>query len=422
MSASLRLIPSFLVALAIVLPTLYAFGIDIPKWWTGVPAWLAGLMLWRTASQRARTQSGVLALVGVAGLVFGYSQGADLRWDLVIASNALIIAMLASVSFMKLVVNPDSGTRPGGGSAMARTALGVHLFGSVINMSILYIVAQRLTRGRPLDDRQAMLLTRSFGAAAFWSPFFAAMGVALTYSPGSNLHTLMITGAPLALVAILVTVWHAIRHTDEPFEGCPLNLAGLMLPALLAVLVLIINAGKPDIPVIAIICLIVPPISLAGAMIRGKAGRQESHDHLIKELPNMPNELALFLAAGVMAAGTASVFASLGGWMPFDSLGAIEAGGLLGLMLVLAVIGVHPVISIAVAGTLLAPLNPPPDLLASIFLCAWAIGVAVSPLSGMNLALQGRFGLRAVQVLRVNWGYGVIMYIAAVTVLYLAVD
>ena len=152
------------------------------------------------------------------------------------------------------------------------------------------------------------------------------------------------------------------------------------------------------------------------------AGRQASRDHLVRELPNMPNELALFLGAGVMAGGTAATFAGLGGWMPFDSFGTAEAGGLLGMMLVLAIIGVHPVITIAVSGTLLTPLNPPPDLLASTFLCAWGIGVAISPLSGLNLALQGRFGLRPTQVLRLNWSYGVVMYLAAMSVLYLAAD
>ena len=92
---------------------------------------------------------------------------------------------------------------------------------------------------------------------------------------------------------------------------------------------------------------------------------------------------------------------------------------MLALMLVLAVAGVHPVISIAVAGTLLAPLDPPADMLAATFLCSWAIGVAISPLSGINLALSARFGVTATQVLRINWSYGVIMYAVSAAGLYL---
>jgi len=90
-------------------------------------------------------------------------------------------------------------------------------------------------------------------------------------------------------------------------------------------------------------------------------------------------------------------------------------------MLPLPLVGVDPVIAIAVSAALLAPLHPPPNLLASTFLCTWAVGVAISPLSGMNLALQGRFGLGAAQVIRLNAGYGFLMYLAAVSTLYLSV-
>ncbi|MGB1109658.1 MAG: hypothetical protein ACPG4N_04850 [Gammaproteobacteria bacterium] len=409
-----------LLGLAIILPTLFAFGLDMPRWWTGIPAWLAGMLLCHTASRRAAIQSAVLASLGVTGLGWGAWHGVDLRWDLVAAGNALIIAMLASVSFLRLIVSAEGEHVPKGRKSLAKTALGLHLFGAVINMSMLYIVAHRLTRGRPLDDRQVMLFTRVFGAAAFWSPFFAAMGVALTYAPGAHIHDLMITGAPLAVIAIVITVWQTARLPGDAFEGYPLNWTGLTLPVLLAVVVLIINDWLPAVPVIAIICLIVPPLSMAGALMRSVDGRNIVSHHLKVELPNMPNELVLFLAAGVMAAGTAAVFASFGDWMPFDSVGPLEMSMLLGLMLLLALVGVHPVIAIAVSGTLLAPLNPPPELLASTFLCSWAIGVAISPFSGMNLALQGRFGLRVGQVLRVNLPYGLVMYGAAVLALFAA--
>lgn len=410
----------FLLCGAIVLPTLSAFGFDMPRWLTGIPAWLAGMALWRRAGRRAALQSLTLAVLGVLGLAWGAGRGVPLRWDLVTAGNALIIAMLASVSFLRLVVSPRDESGPSGHKSVAKTALGIHLFGSVINMSILYIVAHRLTRGRPIDDRQAMLLTRCFGAAAFWSPFFAAMGVALTYAPGADIYVLMATGAPLAGLALSITIWQTARYPGEPFEGYPFNLGGLVLPALLAMVVLLIKGFYPGIPVIAIICLIVPPIGMIGALIQDAGDPRRVRRHLSDELPNMPNELVLFLAAGVMAAGTAAVFAGFGDWQPLERFGGIEAGLLLGLLLPLALVGVHPVIAIAVAGTLLAPLHPSPNLLASTFLCTWAIGVAISPLSGMNLALQGRFGLGAMQVVRLNASYGLLMYLAAVLVLFLS--
>lgn len=403
-----------LVGAAILLPTAYAFGLPLPRWATGIPAWIALLLVWPQASRRARIQSAALASVGIAGLLWGAAHDVSLRWDLVLAGNALIIGMLAAVTFLRLIVSPGEEGRPRRSRAIAETALGIHLFGAVINMSMVFLVAQRLTRGRPLDDRQSMLLTRCFGAAAFWSPFFAAMGVALTWAPGAHIEPLILHGLPLAALALLLTVVQTLRHTPEPFEGYPLHARALAQPLLLTVCVLAINKALPQTPVIAIICLIVPPLSMLGSWLRGAEGRQALQQHLHGELPRVGNELALFLAAGVMAAGAAAVFASFDGWLPFQHFAASQASLLLGLMLLLSLVGVHPVISISVVGTLLAPLAPQPELLATLFLCSWAIGVAISPFSAMNLALQSRYGMGAMQVMRLNLGYGVAMYLASV--------
>lgn len=417
-----NMLVALLVGAAILFPMLYAFGAPLPRWLSGIPSWLAGLLLWQRASRRARIQSAVLGLVGLSGLLWGGLQGAALRWDLVAAGNALIIGMLAAVTFLRLIVTPGAEGRPRRRRAIVETALGVHLFGAVINMSMVLLTAQRLSHGRPLDDRQSMLLTRCFAAAAFWSPFFAAMGVALTWAPGAHIGTLIVQGLPLAAIALLLTVVQTLRHSPDNFEGFPLHPRALALPALLTVVVLAINDALPKVPVIAIICLIVPLLSMAGAWLRGTGGRHELRHHLLVELPNSGNELALFLAAGVMAAGADAVFATLHGWLPFAQFGAQQASLLLGVMLLVALIGVHPVISISVAGALLAPLGPPPDLVATTFLCSWAIGVAISPFSAMNLALQSRFGMGALQILRLNFGYGIVMYLVAVAAFHFMLD
>ncbi|MGB0712821.1 MAG: hypothetical protein ACPGUC_04605 [Gammaproteobacteria bacterium] len=418
---SMRLsLASGLLLLAIALPVSHAFVQPLPPWLLGLPAWLAGVLLWTRATRQALVQSSALLLVGLGGLAWGAYHGVDLRWDLVLAGNAMIVAMLAAVSFLKLVVRAGGEGRPRHRRSIVETALGLHLFGAIINMSMVYIVAQRLTRGGSLDDRQTMIITRCFTAAAFWSPFFAAMGVALTWSPGADLGVLVTAGLPLAMAALFFTMVETVRHSPEPFEGYPLNPGGLALPLILALLVMEIHDRLPDVPVIAIICLLVPPISMLGAWLRRDGGREELRQHLGEGLPNMANELTLFLSAGIMAAGTAALFASFGDWLPFERFTPTEASILLGVMLLVSMVGVHPVIAISVAGTLLLPLAPDPDLLATTFLCTWAIGTGISPFSGINLSLQGRFGLRAGQVLRLNWHYGLGMYLLAALVLHVA--
>ena len=88
-------------------------------------------------------------------------------------------------------------------------------------------------------------------------------------------------------------------------------------------------------------------------------------------------------------------------------------------MVVLAIFGVHPVISIATAQGLLAPLAPDPNLLGITYLMAWAIGVSISPLSGMHLAMQGRFGIDSVGFLRWNGGFTLAMLLVHAAALHL---
>jgi hypothetical protein len=78
------------------------------------------------------------------------------------------------------------------------------------------------------------------------------------------------------------------------------------------------------------------------------------------------------------------------------------------------VTGYHAVITIAMASAWLAPLQPEPTLLALVFVQSWAIGLAAGPMSGIHLALQGRYGLSAAQLARANVRYCLQAYVAAV--------
>jgi hypothetical protein len=86
----------------------------------------------------------------------------------------------------------------------------------------------------------------------------------------------------------------------------------------------------------------------------------------------------------------------------------------LAAMILLAALGIHAVITIAMASAWLAPLQPEPTLLALVFVQSWAIGLAAGPMSGIHLALQGRYGLSAVQLARANVRYCLQAYAAAV--------
>src|SRR5690606_24166050 len=98
-----------------------------------------------------------------------------------------------------------------------------------------------------------------------------------------------------------------------------------------------------------------------------------------------------------------------------DRFGPLEAALLLALMIAASGLGVHVVVSIVTVSAWLAPLSPDPTLLASMFLMSWGIGLAINPMSGLHLSLQGRFGLSALALARANLRYCAAAYgVAAV--------
>jgi hypothetical protein len=382
----------------------------------GAAAWMAGIALWPDSGTGVRRQALVLAAVGVAGLAWGGSSGVELPWQTMLSTNALLVAMLAAVSFFRLVAVPRGevgATRSHGRRSVIGSLLGLHLFGAVVNLSSLAIMANRMAPEGRLDGRQVKLLTRGYAAASFWSPFFAAMATALTYAPGARIGALTSVGVPLAAIGLTLTTLELNRDSPETFRGYPMSLRSLWLPALLAGAILLVHELAPSISILGIIALLGPTMTLAVLWLRHPQPLLAFRGHVTGGLPLMRNELILFLAAGLMAAGLAAVMETLGGWVPFDHFGGPQAAAVVVITVLCSLLGIHPVVSIAAFGTLLAPLAPDQDLLAMAFLAGWSIGVVMSPLSGQNLMLQGAFGVRPAAMLRWNGLYGLIMLVVA---------
>lgn len=391
----------------------HGFVPAVPSLLAGLLGWCAAVLLWYRLRRRQRIQTGWLIVMGSAGLAWGSSQGIGIDPSAIFASNQGLISLLVAVTFLRLVTLPEeAGTTaalPRGRKALWRTLLGVHLFGSVINMSTVFILGDRMaTRGR-LGKRRALVLTRGFATAAFWSPFFAAMAAALTYAPGARIGLLMLSGLPMATISL----WFTGRELEPAspvrgalFIGYPMRFSTLWLPSLLVLIVLLIHAAEPRWSILAIISLNAPLLSL-GILVRrhGKGALPRFREHVNRGLAETANELCLFLAAGVLAAGLTSTLATWGQWLVFTRFGPLQASLLLLVMVGLATLGLHPVITIATFGTWLAPVDPDPTLLAMTFLMAWGIGILANPLSGLHLAMQGRYGIDGYAFLRWNSAY-----------------
>ncbi|MEW8024421.1 MAG: hypothetical protein AB2803_12065 [Candidatus Thiodiazotropha sp.] len=387
--------------------------------WAGLLTWSAGLLLWSELPTHTRRQVVILICVGSIGLLWGLTQHLTPDWAMMLSGNAQLLSMLAAVSFLRLITRPDNNPErvmPQGKRAVWSTLFGVHLFGAVINLSSVFIMGDRLRGKTGLDREQIIVLTRGFSAAAFWSPFFAAMAAAMTYAPGARLERIWLMGMPLAFIALMITGYS--RRHPRKFVGYPMHPSALALPAILALAILLIHQLQPEWHILGIICLLSPTLALLIVSTRQQPLLQLQR-HITQDIPTMHNELCLFLAANVMAAGLNALFQGFGGWLPFSQFGGLEASMTLLFMLITSIVGVHPVINIAALGTLLAPLQPDGTLLAMTFLSAWAVGVACSPFSGINLSMQGRYGQHGLASLKWHGNYSLVMFFCSLAALNL---
>ena len=391
---------------------------QVPSWPAGVCAWIAGILLVDRVSRRPLLQICFLSLIGALSLAVAVMLGGTVLWGRLLDSNVGILSMLAAVSFLRLVSLEDPADAlplARGLRAFTKTLLSVAIFGGFINISAPLLIADRISRAGGLSLFAAQSITRVFPGGASWSPFFAGMAVVLTYVPEARFMQVMQVGLPFAALGILYVIIEArLRYRDQlaQFEGYPMTPANLWIPLTLTVLVIIGRALFPQVPILVIICLAALTATILFSCTRKgfvkTAGLLRSH--IGGGLSGMAGEMLLFLAAGVLAVGLGALVSAAHVSLPMTgTFNALAAGLLLAAIIVTSALGIHPVISITVSAPLLAPIHPDPVLLAVTYVFGWSLGTCTSPLSGINLIFQGRFGISSGRVAMRNWPFAAAM-------------
>ena len=358
------------------------------------------------------------------------SRGAGLRVESFLGQNQPILSMLASVTLLRLLNPPPRADEPElprglprGLGAYLRSMLGVHAFGAVINVSAVIIAADRLARTRPLGLNQAQLLSRTFSAVAFYSPFIGGVALALAYTPGSNPLVMMLFGLPLAAVALLLLYWYASSRRVveiDGFRGYPVHPEDLRVPLLLAAAVLGASAATAAFSVLTLITMLTPVVVVATLIARGGMRNLQPafSDYVRTRAPQMGGELALFLSAGVLASGLVTAAAGAGEWS-LPRLDAFHASVLVLGFVVTSLACIHPVVLVSVTVALAETTALDPTLLATAFAMGWGLGCAVNPLSGVNVVLATRYGANNWRIARSNVVYSATLCVVAVGLLHL---
>ncbi|MBC9928615.1 MULTISPECIES: hypothetical protein [unclassified Leucobacter] len=387
-------------------------------------AGLAGLLLLVpalvTAGSRTRIVAILITAIGLACAVAAAMLGELPSLSHTGKLNQDLIAMLAGGAFVGLTLRSRGGTAEvapesqlSGIPAVFRTGLVIHLLGSVLNMVTLGLVGDRLSAQTRLDVRDAGLLARSYSIAALWSPFWTVTALIVVLVPGVNLWRLFGIGAIFAVVFLALSTWQNAASRGpavREFRGYSLAPRQLIVPVTLVVVVLGSHFLLPETPVPRLVLLASVGVTLVILWVR--FGPQEAARMMSRvanrDLAASVNEVALFLAAGVMTVGASLLLSAVDFQLALPPFGPLLAWLLVLTIVVLSAVGVHPIIGISLAVSLLQPFTGDPTLLAAAITWAWAISAPTGPLSGNTIFLSQRYGLSAGVIVRQNLTYGLI--------------
>ncbi|WP_447957779.1 hypothetical protein [Vreelandella sp. EE7] len=381
--------------------------------------WAAVVLLWKDIPKRSRVQAA--ALIGIGGLMLlaaRFLYGADVDWPHVLEGNVFVVAMLIGVSFISLVGRqgnkPAAGKRLTGSGGVLRTWLGVHFLGTILNLSTVFMVGDRIARRSPLTTPQFLALNRGLSSAALWSPFFASMGVVIALAPEVQYSQIALVGFPIAMLSGLITTLELRRRFDlSGVDGFSLSPRSLFMPLGMAFGVMLFHFWlTPSLSIVSIITFLLPGVALAvnlreGPVFTAKRIRQ----HTFNRLPAMRGEISLFLAAGLLTVGLSTLVNAAAGdeWTLFERFATGQAMISYVAILLSALAGLHPIIGVSVLASILNLSASEQTLFAFVALSSWAVGTSVGPLSGINLSLQGRYGVSGYQMMRDNLAYAAIM-------------
>ena len=127
----------------------------------------------------------------------------------------------------------------------------------------------------------------------------------------------------------------------------------------------------------------------------------------------------LFLGAGVLAVGLVSLIDLGQVSLPITFFDATIATVLLAVMIMISMLGIHPIVQVAGFVPLLLVVDPDPQLLALTFMFAWGLGTSASPLSGTHLVMQGRYGIPSWKGAIHNLPFVAVMYFVSVGLIFL---
>jgi len=386
-------------------------------------AMVGGILI---AARRTRIVALIIAGVGttallVAWLGFGLDPSPSVLLDL----NQDFITMIAAVGLLRLIaVSGDATPRLRGRAALVRTGWVVHLVGSVINVVVVGLAADRLRVGGRLALADASLLSRSFMTASIWTPFWVAPAVAASRVGETNLlgYTAIGFCIGMGLTAIFALDNARARTAEElrAFTGYTLSWRSAVVPMVLVVLIAIAHTVFPDTSVPRLVVVAVVLVVVVALIPReGVRALPAVVGYGVRNFASNRSETSILTSAGLLTTGLLALQTVTHFALPVAEFSGWTAWLVVVFITVLSLAGVHQFITFSIAASVIVPLQPEPTLFILSSTMGWAIGSIVGPLSGIANFLNGQYGVRNLELVRSNLPAAAVGLIVALPVLML---
>ncbi|MCS6779669.1 MAG: hypothetical protein NZ555_08210 [Geminicoccaceae bacterium] len=281
--------------------------------------------------------------------------------------------------------------------------LGGHLFGAVLTAGSFALLAPLADPGEREADRArlAAMALRGSCLAVLWSPFFVGMALVSRHLPELPLWQVALLGLALSALALLLTSALELRGGARFLGPALLALAPLLPPVAGAAAAIVLVASITGLASLSAVLLVTPPAALLWLASRPRGTARAVLARTLELTGRLAEEMLLVgvvTVLGRVLAGSASIGAAAG---PLLASGILPAwlllGGLLAAIVLLAVLGLHPLATVAITMALLTA-GPPPLTglaLAGLGLLGWALGTMLGSTSLSLLVARSAFELPA---------------------------
>lgn len=309
-----------------------------------------------------------------------------------------------------------------------------HILGVVLNIGAVSIVHQ-LTQASNIKSSRliANALNRGFVSSIFWSPYFSAMALIL-----SQLHiawsSIVLYSLGLALMSMIVGFCLDFRviqlnrpqpeekpkeEAEDPlFSRAKRKVIELFFLLFLVMGLVLLMEMMISYSMVLIICLVslIFPLLWCGLSGSGASWSEQFQQHVYVGIPRMKKEILLFLVAGFFSGAIvhAELSVHLVGLVNVV-FGSFSLGAALffSLLIVLsAVIGLHPIIMVTILAASIEPasIGFSPQYFAVLLLASWGISNTVSPATAVNNLLAHLLKVDVIELsVRWNLKYAFIM-------------